>query len=235
MNAIILAAGMGTRLRPLTNYTPKALVKVNGEPIIEKQIKYLKDIGIEDITIVTGYLNQKFDYLVDKYGVKTIFNDKYDVYNNGYTMYLVKDILQNSYVLEGDVYLTRNFLQTDINESTYFAGKKENFINEWVLEFNNLNEVTNIKIDSGTDYIMSGVSYWTTEDGRMIKTKLEEIVENNSFENLFWDDLVKDNLQDFNIKISLIESTDWFEIDSIIDLEKAEGYEKRRVYQNPEV
>lgn len=97
MNAIILAAGMGTRLRPLTNDTPKALVKVNGQPIIERQIEYLKEIGINDIIIMTGYLHEKFSYLSDKYGVKLIFNDKYDTYNNGYTMYLVREYLWIGY------------------------------------------------------------------------------------------------------------------------------------------
>lgn len=230
MNAIILAAGMGTRLRPLTNDTPKSLVKVNGQPIIERQIKFLNEIGIKDIIIVTGYLNEKFNYLIDKYGVNIIFNDKYSVYNNGYTMYLVKDYLQNSYVLEGDVYLTRNFLESELVKSTYFAGKKEGFTNEWILEHNHLNEITNIKIASGSDYIMSGVSYWTGEDGNKIKEKLEAMVKKDGFENLFWDDLVKDNLEDFNIQISKIEPTDWFEIDSIEDLQNAEQY-RRNSYE----
>ncbi|MGE5627660.1 MAG: sugar phosphate nucleotidyltransferase, partial [Solirubrobacterales bacterium] len=69
MRAIILAAGMGTRLRPLTNNTPKSLVKVKGEPMAERQIRFLKEKGIEDIVVVTGYLNDKFDYLKEKYGV----------------------------------------------------------------------------------------------------------------------------------------------------------------------
>ena len=136
IKAIILAAGMGTRLRPLTNDTPKALVKVNGQPIIERQIEYLKEIKIDDIIIVTGYLHEKFNYLIDKYGVKIIFNDKYDTYNNGYTMYLVREYLQDSLVLEGDVYLVNNFLLSNLNKSTYFGGVKEDFTNEWILKFN---------------------------------------------------------------------------------------------------
>ena len=79
MRAILLAAGMGTRLRPLTLKTPKPLIKVNGESMIEKQIKSLKEIGIDEIIVVTGYLNEKFEFLKEKYGVKIIYNDKYDI------------------------------------------------------------------------------------------------------------------------------------------------------------
>lgn len=229
MNAIILAAGMGTRLRPLTNDIPKALVKINGGPIIERQIKYLREIGIEKIIIVTGYLNTEFNYLIDNYDVELIYNDKYDVYNNGYTMYLVREYLQNSYVLEGDVYLTNNFLEPKLKQSTYFGGRKENFTNEWILEYNADNEITHIRIGSGSNYIMSGISYWSVEDGKKIKDKLEKMINDQGFKDLFWDDLIKDNLDDYRIKIKKIESNDWFEIDSIKDLEKVEQYEKKNI------
>lgn len=225
MNAIILAAGMGTRLRPLTSNKPKALVEVKGQPIVERQIEYLKEIGIEDIIIVTGYLGEKFEYLKDKYGVKLIYNDKYQTYNNGYTMYLVREYIQNSLVLEGDVYLKNNFLISDLKNSTYFSGIKEDFKDEWIIGFNSKNEINNISIGSGTDYIMSGVSYWSLEDGKKIYELLENMVDQDGFENLFWDDLVKDNLEEFYIKIYKIKSNDWVEIDSLEDLEKAENIE----------
>ena len=106
MRVIILAAGMGTRLRPLTDDKPKSLVEVNGEPMIERQLRFLKEKGIEDIIIVTGYMAEKFEYLKEKYGVKLIHNDKYDVYNNVYTMYLVREYLEDAYVSEADVYLS---------------------------------------------------------------------------------------------------------------------------------
>lgn len=72
---VILAAGMGKRLRPLTLTTPKSLVEVNGRPVLEKRIEYLNEIGIYEIIVVTGYLNEKFEYLKEKYWVKLIYND----------------------------------------------------------------------------------------------------------------------------------------------------------------
>src|SRR5215813_596789 len=101
MKAIILAAGMGTRLRPLTLTTPKALTVVNGKPMLERQVEFLQDVGVSEIIVVTGYLAEKFEYLKEKYGVKLVHNDKYDVYNNMYTMYLVREYLPDSYVIDG--------------------------------------------------------------------------------------------------------------------------------------
>ncbi len=110
MRAILLAAGMGTRLRPLTLDTPKSLIEVNGRPLLERQIEFLRERGVEEIIVVTGYLAEKFDYLKDKYGVKLVNNDKYDIYNNIYTMYLVREYLENTYVVDADVYISENFL-----------------------------------------------------------------------------------------------------------------------------
>ena len=63
MNAIILAAGMGTRLRPLTNDRPKCLVAVNGVPMVERQIQFLKEKGIDDVTLISGYKAESLAYL----------------------------------------------------------------------------------------------------------------------------------------------------------------------------
>lgn len=224
MNAIILAAGMGTRLRPLTDNTAKPLVKVNGEPMIERQIRYLREIGIEEIVVVTGYLHKEFDYLESEFDVTLVHNDKYDVYNNGYTMYIVRDYLHDTYVLEGDIYLTNNFLRNDLESSTYFTGIKEDFESEWILNHNSENELTHISIGQGTDYITSGVSYWIDKDSEILKEKLEELVASNGFENLFWDDIIRNNVKDFKIKINKIKSTDWFEIDSMNDFKIAEEF-----------
>ena len=103
MRAIILAAGMGTRLRPITLTTPKSLIKIGNETLIERQIHFLREKGIDEIIIVTGHLAEKFEFLKDKYQVTLVHNDKYAIYNNFYTMYLVKQYLSNTYVIDADI------------------------------------------------------------------------------------------------------------------------------------
>jgi L-glutamine-phosphate cytidylyltransferase len=224
MKAIILAAGMGTRLRPLTDNTPKSLVKVQGQPMLERQVEFLQEKGIKDIIVVTGYLKEKFEYLKEKYGVTLIHNDKYDVYNNVYTMYLVREHLQDAYVTEADVFMRRNYFETELQESTYFTGVKKDFKGEWMLRFDESLKVYDIEIGDGTDYILSGVSYWTKKDGELIREKLEQIIESGDFDKFYWDDIVRLNLKQLDVHVKKIGSDDWFEIDSIEDLNKTEKY-----------
>lgn len=91
-NAVILACGMGIRLAPLTYEMPKSFLKINGQPMIERQIEQLKEVGINDITIMVGYLKEKFDYLIDKYDVKLVFNEEYQDKNTLATLISCKRI-----------------------------------------------------------------------------------------------------------------------------------------------
>lgn len=220
MRAILLAAGMGTRLRPLTIDTPKPLIKINNESIIERQIKALNEIGINEIIIVTGYLNEKFEFLKDKYGVKLIHNDKYNKYNNIYTMYIVREYLKDTYVIEGDIYINRNFLKNNMKSSAYFSAIKFGFKNEWMLNIDEDDRVYDINIGSEDGrYIMCGISYWSEEDGNYIVKKLEESIAKDNFKELFWDEIVKDNINEINVKLEKLSSNDVYEIDSLNDLE----------------
>ena len=220
MRAILLAAGKGTRLRPLTDTTPKPLIEVNGLPMIERQIQYLKEKGITEIIVVTGYLNKKFDYLAYEYGVKLVHNDKYDEYNNLYTMYLVRKYLQDAYVLEGDIYMHHNVIDTTVSESTYFSPIKYDFQDEWMLQIDETNRVTDIVVGSiPGSHIMCGVSYWSQTDGEFIQSKLEEAVANNTFKDKYWDNMIAENLDMLNIKVHELEESDLYEIDSLEDLE----------------
>jgi L-glutamine-phosphate cytidylyltransferase len=221
MKAILLAAGMGTRLRPLTLTTPKSLVEVNGKPMLERQVEYLQEIGVDDIYVVTGYLKEKFAYLKEKYGVTLIHNDKYDQYNNLYTMYLVREFLPDAYVIDADVFLKNNFLVKNPRTSGYFSARKPEFKAEWMIRFDEQFKIYDIEVGDGeNDYILCGVSYWSESDGTKIIKKLEEAVADGHFKDLYWDDIVKDNIKDLDVYLYEIHPDDSYEIDSLDDLEK---------------
>ncbi|MFF2448963.1 sugar phosphate nucleotidyltransferase [Neobacillus sp. NPDC058068] len=221
MRAILLAAGMGTRLRPLTLTTPKSLTVVNGKPMLEKQVEYLQEIGIDEIIVVTGYLAEKFEYLKEKYGITLVHNDKYEIYNNMYTMYLVREYLHDTYVIDADVYLHHNFLLKNPKTSMYFSARKPDFKAEWMIRYDDQYKVTDIEVGDGDhEYILCGVSYWSEEDGRYIVGKLEEAVESGNFKDFWWDEIVKNNLSGLNVHLQEIHPSDSYEIDSLEDLEK---------------
>lgn len=220
MNAIILAAGLGSRLKPLTKEVPKPLVKVNGLSLIERQIYLLKEAGICEIVIVIGYMSDKFKFLEKKYNVKLIYNNKYKEYNNIYSLYLAQDYLNNTYILEGDVYLTKNLFIENLKHSTYFAVKKEMYENEWVLKYDNKKRLEEIYIgyEKGA-YVMSGISYWNIDDTKVIKDKLNKLIKNKNFKNLYWDDIVRKEVKNFNINVEEVDFNCVYEIDTVEDLE----------------
>lgn len=229
MRAILLAAGKGTRLKPITETTPKPLIEVDGLPIIERQICYLKEKGITDIIVVTGYLKEKFDYLASVYNVKLVHNDKYDIYNNLYTMYLVRDYLQDAYVVEGDIYMANNIFSANMSESTYFSPVKYDFHDEWMLHLDEKGRVKDIIVGSlSGSYIMCGISYWNQRDGKFIRQKLEEAIIDDTFKEKYWDNMIKENIYDLTINIHALNENDLYEIDSVEDLEKVKQILKVR-------
>ena len=199
MNAIILAAGMGTRLRPLTNDRPKCLVEVNGIPMVERQIQFLKEKGIEDITLISGYKAEALDFLKEKYGVDIVFNDRY--------------------VMEGDVYMDKNVLLSEVSQSTYFA-KKKKYKNEWGLEVDENNKLVKINIGAGDGYLMSGISYWKADDCKIIVNHMEEVYANKDYTNLYWDNMVLDIYPELDIHVKEIK--DIYEIDTPEELKEVE-------------
>lgn len=97
-NAIILAAGFGMRMVPINLSTPKSLLEVNGEPLIERAIKQLHEVGVKDITIVVGFMKESFDYLIDEYGVDLVVNSEYASKNNLLSLVLVANRIPNTFL-----------------------------------------------------------------------------------------------------------------------------------------
>lgn len=222
MNAIIISAGFGSRLRPLTYSTPKPLIEIFNKPMLERNIEFLLEKGIKDIYIIVGYNKEKFNYLKEKYqGIKLIFNEKYNKYNNIYSLYLVKDYLEDSYILEGDIYLNKNIFDSNIKNSCYFSKKVKNENEEWQLILEN-NKVKRVEIGGKDNYIMSGISFWKKEDSLKIKELLEKYIQDEEKKKkYYWDHIIKENIEKFNnIGIVSLEKGDIYEIDTLEELKE---------------
>lgn len=126
-NAIILAAGMSTRFAPFNYEIPKGLLEVKGEILIERQIRQLLEKGIEEIVIVVGHMKEKFEYLIDRFGVILVSTNDYAVKNNHASVYAARDYLKNTIITSSDLYFSENIFQTYAYEAYYctifIAGK----------------------------------------------------------------------------------------------------------------
>lgn len=215
-NAIIMAAGKGERLRPLTLKTPKPLLLINGKPIIESIINSLIAKDINSIYIVIGYLKEQFYYLPEKYKqVKLIENPYYETFNNLSSLYVARDYICNSIILDGDQIINNiNVLSKDFQKSSYCVTMCNSPTKEWLLDVEN-NHVVNCHRDGGIKgYQLYSVSKWTSLDGKKLKNLLE-IEFNNNNTKCYWDDIALTLYpQLFDLGIIIIEKNDIVEIDT---------------------
>jgi len=114
MKAIILAAGKGTRLKPLTDNVPKCLIEINGRTILEYQVRSFFNAGINDVTIVVGYLAESVIKFCNqnRLYVNFILNEEYNDTNNMFSLFLAKNTVYDSdlIICNGDVIFSPNIL-----------------------------------------------------------------------------------------------------------------------------
>ncbi len=114
MKAVILAAGVNARLKKLCKAIPKCLLKVGDTSIVDYQIKLLTFIGnlrLQDIFIIGGYKIEQFDYLKDL-GIHVIYNPKFEEFNNIYSFYLAKDLMDEDFILlNGDTFADQKIME----------------------------------------------------------------------------------------------------------------------------
>lgn len=222
MNAIILAAGLGSRFKEHTKNNHKALFPINGEPNLERTVKYLKQANINEIYIVTGYLSHLFDFLADKYGCKLIYNESFSNKNNMYSFKKAISYFSNSFVIDSDVVLFENVFKKPINydKSYYFLIERYKTQNEWVPNINDSNQITEIVISSENKPSLLGISYWSQKDCEKIKDEFNLITEEQFLNSsLYWDDIPRNIIEKLDIEAIFLEKSTATELDTFEDYE----------------
>lgn len=174
--AIIMAAGLGNRMRPVTLTTPKPLVKVNGIRMIDTVIEGLHQNGIYEIYVVVGYLKDQFMGLEQEYpGVQLIENPYYDTCNNISSLYVAREHIENAIILDGDqIIYNAEVLSSEFERSGYNSIWTDEETDEWLQTVEN-GIVTSCSRNGGKcGWQLYSISRWTAEDGRKLKYYLEE-------------------------------------------------------------
>lgn len=234
MKAIILAAGIGSRLQPITNKKPKTLIEVNGKTMLAYLIDALLKSGIKNIIICVGFKAEMImNYCKTTYpNVKFIFveNKIYKTTNNMYSLYLAKKYLLGSdfLILNGDVVFEEKLLKKLVSENrtSLVPYDSKNFDEEELkLKIANEKAYAIMPKKSGkntSDGATIGVFYLNKTDGNLFLEDVERIITKNKQTNEWFEYSLNRIFKKIYIKPIDISRYKWREIDSLEDLARAE-------------
>ena len=219
-NAIILAAGFGMRMVPINLSTPKAFLEVNGEKLIERIIRQLKEAGVQDITVVVGFMKDSFEYLIDEYGVDLVYNPEFASANNIRSLGLVLSRLSNSYIIPCDIWCDRNPFRRNELYSWYMVS--DLIDEESTVRVNRKMELVTVSEDEPGNG-MIGISYLLAEDAAAFRARMEELLSGGKHDDAFWETALYDRDRMF-IRARVVHSSDAVEINTYEQLRELDSH-----------
>ena len=218
MNAIIMAAGTSSRFVPLSLEKPKGLLEVKGEVLIERQISQLKEAGVDDITVITGYKSAAFDYLQDKFGVSLVFNEDYNRYNNTSSVIRVIDRLSDTFICCSDHYFSRNVFLYKANESYYAARFAKGQTGEYCLSLDDHDYIKEVIVGGHDAWYMAGHVFFTDSFSRKFREIMNREYSKDNVRNGYWEDVYIEHINELPMQIKRYADSDIFEFDTLDEL-----------------
>lgn len=217
--AVIMAAGFGKRMVPVTLTTPKPLVKVNGKRIIDTIMEAVNNAGIEEVWLVRGYLWEKFDELLTDYpNIKFILNEHYNEANNISSALLAGEYLSNAYVLEADLVINNPSVIRKYEYETNYIGRYCEHTDDWCFKVSD-GIIKELLVVGDDVYHMYGISYWTYEDGIKLFDCIKKTYEMENGKEKYWDEVSMRVFKDeFSISVRPCYDNDIIEIDTFEEL-----------------
>ncbi len=216
-NAIIMAAGTASRFAPLSFEKPKALIEVRGEILIERQIKQLREAGIDEIIIITGYKAEQFEYLKKKYKVMLIYNPTYLTRNNNASIYVAKKYLKNSYICSSDNYFLENPFESKVDDSYYSAVYAKGQTNEWCIKEEN-GWIKNVTVGGKDSWVMLGHAFWSESFSRTFINILQKEYYLPETIDKLWETIFIKHIDKLPMKLRKYSSDFIFEFDTLDEL-----------------
>lgn len=231
--ALLLAAGTGSRLFPLTKSSPKCLTLVNEMSILERLVANLKKQGFRRLVIVTGYKNDCImDFLGSKSGdlnIEYIRNPLYLTTNNIYSLWMARNIMNEPFVLlESDLVLNASLLNDMVSPDKMAIAKMQPWLDGTTVSINKQNQVT--QFHEGTTDSYTGIRFKTVNiysfslaSWQGIVKKLNQYVEMDNV-NCYYEVVLAEMVADKSLVFDSVsfDHKPWYEIDNIQDLAEAE-------------
>ena len=221
--AIFLAAGFSARLLPITLNTPKPLVRVRGQRIIDSLIDACLEAGISDIYVVRGYLPDQFDQLLYKYPmIKFMENPIYNESNNISSAMVARYMLSNAYVFEADLLLSNTALIKRYQYNSNILGIKKDRTDDWCVVVKD-GTIVEEKVGGEGDNIwrLLGISYWSEADGHKLSNDLLETYQAPGGKERYWEQVPLLYCKDhYVVEIRPCTEEDITEIDTFRELKQ---------------
>jgi len=231
--ALLLAAGMGSRLFPFTQYAPKCLTIVNGMSILERLISNLNQHGFKRLVVVTGHLeNHIKEFLGTQVGdikIDYIFSPLYETTNNIYSLWMAREIIDEPFLLlESDLVFDESLLDDMVYPGRIAVAKMQSWMNGTSVTINKYHKVKAFWADNTDSF--GEIKYKTVNIYSISRNSWYEIVKrldkriadgkvNDYYETVFAEMTADGSISFENVSF---DGKPWYEIDTAEDLAEAE-------------